>query len=62
MKTISNHVNEKSQKNECWDVLKSMDNNKSPGSDGLTKEFYLAFFAELQDYLFQSLNFSFHNG
>ena len=44
-------------KNECWDALKSMGNNKSPGNDGLTKEFYLAFFAELQ-----SINFSFHNG
>ena len=62
MKTISNHVKEKSQKNECWDALKSMGNNKSPGNDGLTKEFYLAFFAELQDYLLQSINFSFHNG
>ena len=39
-----------------------MGNNTSPGSDGLTKEFYLAFFTELQDYLLQSLNFSFHNG
>ena len=49
-------------KNLCWDALKSMGNNKSPSNDGLTKEFYLAFFAELQDYLLQSLNFSFHNG
>ena len=49
-------------KNECWDALKSMGNNKSLGIDGLTKEFYLAFFAELQDCLLQSINFSFHNG
>ena len=48
-------------KNECGDALKSVGNNTSPGNDGLTKEFYLAFFAELQDYLLQSLNFSFHN-
>ena len=49
-------------KNECWNALKSMGNNKSPGNDGLTKEFYLAFFTDLQDYLLQSLNFSFQNG
>ena len=49
-------------KNEFWDALKCIGNNKSPGNDGLTTEFYLAFFAELQDYLLQSLDFSFHNG
>ena len=49
-------------KNECWDALKSMGNSKSPGNDGLANEFYLAFFAELPDYLLQSPNFSFHNG
>ena len=24
---------------ECWDALRSMKNNKSPGDDGITKEF-----------------------
>ena len=46
-------------KNECWDALRSMGNNKPPGNDGLTKEFYLAVFAELQDYLLQSLKLLF---
>ena len=27
--------------NECWEALKSMSSNKSPGIDGLTKEFYV---------------------
>ena len=43
--------------NECWDAFKSMGNNKSLGNDDLTKEFCLAFFTELRDYLLQSLNF-----
>ena len=25
---------------ECWEALQSMKNGKSPGNDGLTKEFY----------------------
>ena len=32
---------------ECWNALDSMGNNKSPGNDGFTKEFYLAFFNNL---------------
>jgi len=30
--------------NECLSALRQMKNNKSPGSDGLTKEFFLHFF------------------
>jgi exonuclease III len=29
---------------ECWEAIRAMDNNKTPGSDGLTKEFYFQFF------------------
>ena len=32
---------------ECWDALNAMKNGKSPGSDGLTKEFSVCFFNEL---------------
>ena len=28
-------------KKECWDTLQKMKNDKTPGSDGLAKEFYL---------------------
>ena len=29
---------------ECWQSIKQMENRKTPGSDGLPKEFYLKFF------------------
>ena len=32
---------------ECWEALNSMKNNKSPGNDGFTKEFYVCFFRDL---------------
>ena len=34
-------------KRECWEVLISMKSGKSPGNDGLTKEFYVCFFDEM---------------
>ena len=44
---------------ECWNGLNSIGNNKSPENDRFTKEFYLAFFNDLNQYL---LNFSLVNG
>ena len=41
------------------DTLSSMNNNKSPGNDGLSKEFYICFFEKLADPLIQALNQSF---
>lgn len=38
-------------KAECLNALKGMDYNKSPGPDGITKEFYLTFFDILADAL-----------
>ena len=35
-----------------------MKNGKTPGNDGLTKEFYVCFFGELGMLLFKSLNYS----
>ena len=31
-------------KKECCEALSEMNNGKSPGNDGLTKEFYVCFF------------------
>ena len=36
-----------------------MQNGKSPGNDGLPKEFYVCFFAELKDLLVKTLNYSY---
>ena len=49
-------------KNEKWEALNSMANNKSPGNDGLCKEFYVCFFNEIHTYLFNTLNCSFSCG
>ena len=46
-------------KRECWEALQTMESNKSPGNDGLSKEFYVCFFNEIHSYLLQSLNASF---
>ena len=49
-------------KRECWDAVSSMNNNKSPGNDGLSKEFYICFSEKLADPLIQALNQSFVDG
>ena len=38
-----------------WEALNSMQNGKTPGNDGLTKEFYGCFFEELGSLLLESL-------
>ena len=41
-----------------WEALISMKNRKTPGNDGLTKEFYVCFFGELGMLPLKSLNYS----
>ncbi len=42
--------------NECLKSLKDMKNNKSPGTDGLTAEFYKMFWSDIKILLLDSLN------
>jgi len=44
---------------ECFEVLKSMKRNKSPGSDGFTVEFYIHFWNELKHPMLKSFQESF---
>lgn len=46
---------------ECGKALKEMQNRKSPGSDGITTEFYKIFWNDIKRFLVNSLNFSFQN-
>ena len=43
-------------------MISVVQNNKTPGNDGLTKEFYVCFFNELGKLLVETLNFSHENG
>ena len=47
---------------ECFHSLRSFQNNKSPSNDGLTVEFYIAFWESLGELLVDSLNYSFDHG
>ena len=47
---------------ECYISLKGMQNNKSPGSDGITTEFYKIFWNDIKKYLINSLNYSCQKG
>lgn len=47
---------------ECLHSLRSFQNNKSPGNDGLTVEFYTAFWESLGEPLVDCLNYSFDHG
>ena len=49
-------------KQELFNIVKSMNMNKTPGFDGLPAEFYLVFWADVSDLLMNSLNFSLQNG
>ena len=48
--------------NECYSVLGTFPKNKTPGNDGLTIEFYLAFWPLIGRLLVDSLNYSFEFG
>ena len=47
---------------ECIKALKEMKNQKSPGSDGITVEFYKLFWNNIKQYYVNSTNYSFESG
>ena len=47
---------------ECFEALKEMKNNKSPGSDGITTEFYKIFWTTIKTFYIKSINYSYTNG
>ena len=47
---------------ECYKALSNMNRNKSPGSDGLTVEFYLRFWEQMGPKLLQVFQSSSHSG
>ena len=47
---------------ECACALRDMNNNKSPGSDGITTECFKIFWNDLKSHYVKSLNYSFENG
>ena len=46
---------------ECIDALKTMPNNKTPGTDGFPPEFYKYFIQDVGQYLLRSFQYSFDN-
>ena len=48
--------------NEALNSLKNMKNNKSPGSDGFTSEFFKFFWNDIGHFLVNSINFGFAKG
>ncbi len=47
---------------ECIHTVKSMANGKSPGTDGLTVEFYKHFWSKIGTFVIESLNYAFEKG
>ena len=47
---------------ECFNTLSSFKNNKTPGNDGLTVEFYKAFWNQIGNVLVDCLNYSHEHG
>ena len=48
--------------NECFSALQSFQKNKTPGNDGLTAEFYLAFWSLFGKYMVDSIDYSYEFG
>ena len=59
---MSNELEGIITREEALLALKNMKNNKSPGADGFTSEFYKFFWRDIGSFLIRSLNFGFQKG
>ena len=59
---IKINYNNPSPKKEMLTALKEIQNDKSPGIDGLPTEFYKFFWKDIKDYLYKSYKASFDKG
>jgi exonuclease III len=58
----STNLNGPLEYKEVLNIIKETKNNKSPGMDGFTYEFYEFFWSDLSYFLIRSLNFAYENG
>ena len=47
---------------ECFEALKNMESDKTPGTDGLPAEFYKVFWGDISSFLISALNYGFDSG
>lgn len=47
---------------ECLNALKTMPNNRTPGCDGFSSEWYKFFFTDIEQTVIDSFNYAFHHG
>ena len=47
---------------ELYEALKTCNNNRSPGNDGLPAEFYEIFWVDIKKYLVNSINMGYNKG
>ena len=47
---------------ECFEALKNMESDKTPGADGLPAEFYKIVWSDISSYLISALNYGFDSG
>jgi len=47
---------------ECFEALKKMEYDKTPGTDGLPAEFYKVFWKDISSFLISPLNYAFDSG
>ena len=57
-----NNLEGKITLNEAFQALKNMANNKSPGSDGFTVEFFKFFWKDIGELLLRSINYGYRKG